>query len=140
MSSIKNNMSNDQFQENSIPNLNRRRRSSLKWVKNLKRNSNNLNQSVISNDMAFNPKKELSIEEMISNAKIHREANRPLIKIKIFDGQTKFCKCCYLPSNDNIYLKPFSFCENTDKFADCGRGTFLYFLFYRFSALILFLH
>ena len=137
MESKKNSFSKEEFQNISISNLNQRR-SSLKWVQNLKRNSNNINQSIIRNDIAFNPKKELDIEEMISNAKIHREANRPLIKIQIFDGQTKFCKCCYLPANDNIYLKTFSFCENTDKYAGCGRGTSLYFLYYRFSALILF--
>ena len=137
MSENRNSISKEELQTISIPNLNQRR-SSLKWVENLKRNSKNINSSIISNDITFNPKKELNIEEMISNAKIHREANRPLIKIKIFDGQTKFCKCCYLPSNDNIYLKTFSFCENTDKFASCGRGTSLYFLYYRFSALILF--
>ena len=75
---------------------------------------------------------------MIEKAKIHKEANRPLIKIKEFDGNTKFCQCCYLPANDNIYMKNFSFCENTDNYAGCGRGTSLYFSFYRFSTLILF--
>ena len=36
-------------------------------------------------------KSEVSLEKMISLAQIHREANRPLVKIKDFDGHTKFC-------------------------------------------------
>ena len=82
-------------------------------------------------------KSEISLEKMISLAKIHSEANRPLIKIKDFDGQTKFCKCCSLPSKDDIYLRNCSFCENTDKFAEYGRGTSLYFSFFRFSIVIM---
>ena len=82
-------------------------------------------------------KSEIPLEKMISLAKIHREANRPLIKIKEFDGQTKFCQCCSLPSRDDIYLRNCSFCENTDKFAEYGRGTSLYFSFFRFSILIM---
>ena len=80
---------------------------------------------------------EIPLEKMISLAEIHREANRPLIKLKDFDGQTKFCQCCSLPSKDDIYLRNCSFCENTDKFAEYGRGTSLYFSFFRFSILIL---
>ena len=82
-------------------------------------------------------KSEVSLEKMISLAKIHREANRPLVKIKDFDGHTKFCQCCSLPSRDDIYLRACSFCENTDKFAEYGRGTSLYFSFFRFSILIM---
>ena len=83
-------------------------------------------------------KSEISLEKMISLAEIHREANRPLIKIKDFDGQTKFCQCCSLPSKDDIYLRNCSFCENTDKFAEYGRGTSLYFSFFRFAMIISF--
>ena len=83
-------------------------------------------------------KSEISFEKMISLAQIHREANRPLIKIKDFDGQTKFCQCCSLPSKDDIYLRNCSFCENTDKFAEFGRGTSLYFSFFRFAMIIMF--
>ena len=82
-------------------------------------------------------KSEISLEKMISLAKIHSEANRPLIKIKDFDGQTKFCQCCSLPSKDDVYLRNCSFCENTDKFAEYGRGTSLYFSFFRFSIVIM---
>ena len=80
---------------------------------------------------------EISLEKMISLAKIHREANRPLVKIKEFDNKTKFCQCCSLPAKDDIYLRNCSFCENTDKFAEYGRGTSLYFSFFRFSILIM---
>ena len=73
-------------------------------------------------------KSEITLEKMISLAQIHREANRPLIKIKDFDAHTKFCQCCSLPSRDDIYLRNCSFCENTDKFAEYGRGTSLYYL------------
>ena len=75
---------------------------------------------------------------MIANAKIHRKANRPLKKIKEFDGNTKFYQSCYLPVKDNLSVKTFNFCENTDIFAVCGRGTLLYFSYFRFSSLILF--
>ena len=84
-------------------------------------------------------KSEISFEKMLSLAQIHREANRPLIKIKDFDGQTKFCQCCSLPSRDDIYLRECSFCENTDKFAEFGRGTSLYFSFFKFSIFIMIL-
>ena len=35
-------------------------------------------------------KSEVSFQKMISLAEIHREANRPLIKIKDFDGKQNF--------------------------------------------------
>ena len=127
--------SNDSFKSRNKDKMNLNQpRTSLKWVENLKFRR----QSIIENNIQSNSKKEIKIEEMIEKAKIHQEANRALIKIKEFDGQTKFCQCCYLPSNDNIYLKTFSFCENTDNYAEYGRGTSLYFSFYRFSTLILF--
>ena len=82
-------------------------------------------------------KSEVSLETMIKLAKIHSEANRPLIKIKEFDCKTKFCQCCSLPSKDDIYMRNCSFCENTDKFAEFGRGTSLYFSFFRFSIAVM---
>ena len=119
----KNNINNNQI------------RPSLKWIDNLK---NVKRQSIIDNNKQLFSKKTIKNDEMIKKAKIHREANRPLMKIKEFDGNTKFCECCYLPSNDNKYLKNFNFCENTDNFAEFGRGTSLYYSFYRFSSIILF--
>ena len=112
-----------------------KKRSSLTWFENLRIRKSQIS---IPSFLEFKPRRHLNLEEMIENAKIHKEANRPLIKIKEFDGQTKFCPCCYLPSNDNVYLKTLSFCENTDKFAEFGRGISLYFSFYKFSTLILF--
>ena len=140
MSTIKNENINFQskdiiLEENNLKEKQIQGRGSIKWLDNLRQSKR---QSYIDNDEYNNRKKELKFEEMIELAKIHREANRPLIKIKEFDGQTKFCQCCHLPSNDNIYLKAYSFCDNTDKFAEFGRGTSLYFSFYRFSTLILF--
>ena len=127
------------FQEQTNPKVNSNQsRTNLKWLENLKIKKNPNNNNNIIND-PNNQKEKLNIDLMIENAKIHREANRPLYKLKEFDGSTKFCKCCYLPAKDDIYLKNFSFCENTDKFAECGRGTSLYFFYYRFSIFILFI-
>ena len=60
-------------------------------------------------------KRELKAEEMLENAKIHRQANRPLKKIKEFDGLTHFCQCCYNPMKDEIHVTNFNFCDNTDE-------------------------
>ena len=131
---------------------NNNQRTSIRWIDNLihrKRESvlpntsnnnfnNNLNYNNYNNNKILYGRKELNIEEMIANAKIHRKANRPLKKIKEFDGSTRFCQCCYLPVKDNLSVKTFNFCENTDNFAACGRGTSLYFSYFRFSALIVF--
>lgn len=73
----------------------------------------------------------------IELAKQHREANRPLKKIKDFDEKTKFCPCCSLPIRDDECVKLYNFCDNTDKYAICGRGISLYFSFFRFSLFIL---
>ena len=101
-----------------------KKRLSLNWMDNLK----SIKRKSISSEYShIFAKKEQKMEEMIESAKIHREANRPLMKIKEFDGNTKFCPCCYLPANDNIYLKTYSFCDNTDKYAEYGSGTSLYF-------------
>ena len=108
---------------------------SLKGIQTLRcRNTINSN---INSDINIYIKKEFNFEEMINNAKIHREANRPLKKIKEFNSFTKFCQCCYLPVKDNICIRNFNFCENTDEYAECGRGISLYFSYYRFASLIL---
>ena len=110
-----------------------KKRLSFRWVESLKSSKKLKNDE----DNKYSFKKDLNIKEMIDNAKIHREANRPLKKIKDFSSFTKFCQCCYLPVKDNIYMRNFNFCENTDEYAECGMGTSLYFSFYRFSILIL---
>ena len=74
-------------------------------------------------------KKELKAEEILENAKIHQQANRPLKKIKEFDGLTKFCQCCYNPMKDQIHVTDFNFCDSTDEFAGFGIGISLYFFY-----------
>ena len=113
-----------------------KKRESFKWVDSLRsRNSLKINNH---SNVNYSIKKDLKIEEMIDNAKIHREANLPLKKIKEFSSLTKFCQCCYLPVKDNIYTRNFNFCENSDEYAECGRGISLYFSYYRFASIILF--
>ena len=141
INSFKECQSKELLQQNILKLNNNKSRFSIRWVDNLKIKKR---QSVINNanindnkNKQLYKKKELKIEEMIENAKIHREANRPLKKIKEFGGYTKFCQCCYLPVKDNICVKNFNFCENTDNYAECGRGTSLYFSYFRFSSIIL---
>ena len=107
-----------------------RRRSSIKWVEKLNQRRSTIKRSQIKIELD-------SVDDMIAKAKIHQRANKPLIKIKEFDGNTKFCQCCYLPAEDDKYLRKSNFCENTDKFAAYGRGTSLFFSYYRFSIFIL---
>ena len=111
--------------------------SSFRWLRKLKKN--------IPKSKTFQ-NKEINISTNNSNldglgnielAKQHREANRPLKKIKDFDEKTKFCPCCNLPVRDDKCVKKFNFCESTDKYAECGRGISLYFSFFRFSLFIL---
>ena len=75
----------------------------------------------------------LSKEGRIEFAKIHTLANRPLHQKGEFNTDTKFCPCCNLPAEQENILIPFKFCENTDKFAECGEGIFLYFSFFKFG-------
>ena len=107
--------------------------SSIKWVEKLRSSK----KHITNYDNNISIKKEFNFEDMINNAKIHREANRPLKKIKEFTSLTKFCQCCCFPVKDNIYIRNFHFCENSDEDAECGRVTSLYFSYYRFSILIL---
>ena len=118
-------------------NSNSKSRLSLKWVESLKSKKKEKKNNDSDNNLYSIKKRGIKKEEMIDNAKIHREANRPLKKIKEFSSLTKFCQCCYLPVKDNIYIRNFHFCENTDEYAECGRGTSLYFSYYAFSILIL---
>ena len=73
----------------------------------------------------------------IEFAKLHRDANRPLKKIKDFDESIEFCPCCSLPKERKGYIEEFNFNENTDEFIQCGTGIPLYFSFFRFSLFIL---
>ena len=103
----------------------------LKWIKKLKKTT------VKKKDTPIFIKKELEGEEMLENAKIHRQANRPLKQIKEFDDLTKFCQCCYNPMKDQIHLTNFNFCDSTDEFTVFGRGISLYFSYIKYSIFIL---
>ena len=104
-------------------------RSSMKWFSRLtKKNKFSSQRSKV----IFN----LDSLGEIEFAKLHREANRPLRKIKDFDKNTKFCPCCSLPVEQKGFIEKFNFCENTDNFSDCGRGISLYFSYFRFAILI----
>ena len=105
-------------------------RSNLKWLSKLK--NKNKKTEKRNSQVKFNID---GIGE-IEYAKLHREANRPLRKIKDFDKNTKFCPCCSLPVEQKGYIERFNFCDNTDKFAECGKGISLYFSFFRFNIII----
>jgi hypothetical protein len=127
MDLIESNSQSNDNPENFINNNNNKkilnkRSSNLNWFKKINQGKKNVSRSKSQLDIEGD-----SPESMIAKAKIHQRANRPLIKLKEFDGGTKFCQCCYLPAEDGEYLRKTSFCENTDKFADYGRGTSLYF-------------
>ena len=113
--------------------------SSFRWIRKLKKSIHKSNTL---------PNKEIKISTNNYNldglgnielAKQHSEANRPLKKIKDFDEKTKFCPCCSLPVRDDECVKIYNFCDNTDNYAECGRGISLYFSFFRFSLFILIL-
>ena len=82
-------------------------------------------------------KKDLEAEEMIEKAEIHRQANRPLKKIKEFDGLTRFCQCCYNPMKDQIHVTNFNICDDPSEFAEFGIGISFLFSYLRYSCLIL---
>ena len=75
----------------------------------------------------------------IEFAKLHRDANRPLKKIKELDENVEFCPCCSLPKMKKGYIETFKFNDNTDEFIECGKGIPLYFSFFRFCLFILLL-
>ena len=75
----------------------------------------------------------------IEEAKKHRSANRPLHKIKEFNSNVNFCRCCNLPCEEKGIIEPFHFCDDIDNFAECGLGVSLYFYFFRFAFLVLFI-
>ena len=95
-----------------------------------KKPRNNLKKSIF---QAFNLNKVGTIEF----AKIHQSANRPLYKKSDFNENTKFCKCCNLPAEQEGILERFNFCDDPDKFIDCGEGVSLYFIFFKFSIIVL---
>ena len=77
----------------------------------------------------------------IKFAKIHRSANRPLYKNKnkSFNKDTEFCQCCNLPAEQKDILEKFNFCDDPEKFIECGEGVSLYFTFFKFAMIIMFI-
>ena len=74
----------------------------------------------------------------IDDAKKHRSANRPLHKIAEFNKNVNFCWCCNLPCKEKGIIEPFHFCDNIDKFSECGLGISFYFHFFRFLIFVFF--
>ena len=104
----------------------------LKWIKSLRKTAKkNLDKPIF-------VKKEYTAEEMLENAKIHRQANRPLKKIKEFDGLTKFCQCCYNPMKNQVHVTDFNYCDNTSEFAEFGMGISLYYFYLKYASTIFF--
>ena len=123
--------SND-IEVNSKSNPLSKKRSSIKWVQKISQST----RKSVTKKSTVEIELETTVENMISRAEIHRKSNRPLIKLKDFDNDTQFCRCCFLPAEDGKYLRTCGLCENTDKFAYYGRGTSLFFSYFRFSILI----
>ena len=123
------NENESQKQSNSDLKSSRSNRSTIRWLSKLKKDKKSNFKSA---KVSFN----LDGLGDIELAKLHREANRPLNKIKDFDKNTKFCPCCSLPVEQKGYIERFNFWDNTDKFSECGRGISLYFSYFRFAILI----
>ena len=126
-------LENEEKRKNNDNNELKSSRSNFKWLSKLKSQKNK--NSSTKSKVIFN----LDGMGEIEFAKMHREANRPLRKIKEFDKNTKFCPCCSLPIEQKGYIERFNFCDSIDKFSECGRGISLYFLYFRFAVIILFL-
>ena len=126
------------IQNNYISNIdvesqNNKKVNNISWISKLrsaKRNNSNKKIEI---------KVDCNMEGMgtIELAKLHRDANRPLKKIKEFDEKVEFCPCCSLPKEKKGYIEEFSFNEDTDEFNQCGMGIPLYFSFFRFCLIIL---
>ena len=54
----------------------------------------------------------------IEEAKKHRSANHPLHKIKEFNNDVSFCRCCNLPCEKMGIIDPFHYCDSIDKFSE----------------------
>ena len=110
---------------------------------NINYNDHNINSGQnLTRTMVVNKKIEkfsLDDKGKIENAKKHRSANRPLHKIKDFNNNVNFCRCCNLPCEEKGIIEPFHFSDDIDMFSECGLGVTLYFYFFQFMILILFL-
>ena len=104
----------------------------LKWINKLR----NRAKKIIDEPIFI--KRDYTSEEMLENAKIHCQANRPLKTIKEFDGLTKFCQCCYNPMKDNIHVTNFNYCANISEFAEFGLGISFFYFYLKYACVILF--
>ena len=107
-----------------------------------KKNKNkNTKKSVLALAVQEQIDKNFSLDNLgqINLAEDHRSANRPLNKINDFNKQTKFCQCCNLPCIQKGVIEPFNYCDNIKKFAVCGKGIYLYFLYICFALFCFFI-
>ena len=78
----------------------------------------------------------------IKIAKVHKEATRPLKKIKDITKEeikNNSCPCCGLPSQICGKLENYKIFDNPDEFSNCGEGVILYFSFFKFCIFITFI-
>ena len=127
-----NNHSNNQYKIH-LEDLKDKTQTKQKWFTKL-RSANRKNSN-----KKLNVKVDFNMEGLgsIELAKLHRDANKPLKKIKEFDEKVEFCPCCSLPKKKEGYIEEFNFNENIDEFSLCGMGIPLYFSFFRFCLIIL---
>ena len=78
----------------------------------------------------------------IKIAKIHREATRPLKKIKDLTEEeikNNSCPCCGLPTQIFGKLDNYKMCDSPDEISNCGEGVILYFSFFKFCIIVSFI-
>ena len=78
----------------------------------------------------------------IKIAKIHKEATRPLKKIKDLTKEelnNYSCPCCGLPTQIKGKLENYKMCDSPDEFSDYGEGVILYFSFFKFCIIVTFI-
>ena len=128
------NKNNSNFKENILNKINnehKNNKSTNKWFKKLKQGKS------IKKKLDYKDVFNMEGPGTINLAKLHRDANRPLKKIKEFDENIQFCPCCSLPKQKEGYIEELNYKESTDDFTQCGTGIPLYFSFFRFSLIIL---
>ena len=87
-------------------------------------------------------KNSLFSEGEIKIAKIHREATRPLKKIKDLTKEeikNNSCPCCGLPTQIFGKLEHYKMCDSPDEISNCGEGVILYFSFFKFCIIVCFI-
>jgi len=75
----------------------------------------------------------------INNALIHKEATRPLKKLKNLtkkELKNNSCPCCGLPTQIKGKLEDYKMCDSPDEYSNCGDGVVLYFSFFKFCIIV----